>query len=476
MGGETQWNKKIDFSPKEETIAEPSTIVQEGFEEVDEMVQKLKDLQNKKKGFTKLPFLESIYDSIAGSEPEPEPLIEPLIEGMKTIKNEKFLSFMRYVSNLPYNISFDVFAHIVVQISTGKQPKFPGKKPANPKDDATSKVKDKYEKDKAKYDKLKPAYDDKKQVALMFSRILTCLIGIFIAYNLYFSYGMEPPPTPGAKTSLEWISEQIEGLPSFLFPIYCAIKPVALFIQVLSSAGPVMRAIPNQSLLFFFCLLLSAFFTIYVAGYLNPFSDEKKQNENIVFIMIVLVSVISAALKVCIDFKNPMPVTQIPALLLWLLVFGLALSFLPIGKSAILLILLYVCMFSMTKSEENGINVLQTMEDINEKLTGSKTIYDCVDDSPIKQFFKMIDRVVSYIIVDNLYVITIVPISIYNIAKSTAISNTAVRGFSNFLFSALATTLLTNSEFVKYVYNSYMKSMFKPITILNGSSVSTLKD
>ena len=125
MGGETQWNKKIDFSPKEETIAEPSTIVQEGFEEVDEMVQKLKDLQNKKKGFTKLPFLESIYDSIAGSEPEPEPLIEPLIEGMKTIKNEKFLSFMRYVSNLPYNISFDVFAHIVVQIYTGKQPKFP---------------------------------------------------------------------------------------------------------------------------------------------------------------------------------------------------------------------------------------------------------------------------------------------------------------------------------------------------------------
>ena len=116
------------------------------------------------------------------------------------------------------------------------------------------------------------------------------------------------------------------------------------------------------------------------------------------------------------------------------------------------------------------------MEDINEKLTGSKTIYDCVDDSPIKQFFKMIDRVVSYIIVDNLYVITIVPISIYNIAKSTAISNTAVRGFSNFLFSALATTLLTNSEFVKYVYNAYMKSMFKPITILNGSSVSTLKD
>ena len=24
MGGETQWNKKIDFSPKEETIAESS--------------------------------------------------------------------------------------------------------------------------------------------------------------------------------------------------------------------------------------------------------------------------------------------------------------------------------------------------------------------------------------------------------------------------------------------------------------------
>lgn len=468
MSGETQWNKKIDFSPKIETIAEPSTIVQEGFEEVDEMVQKLKDLQNKKKGFTKLPFLESIYDSIPEPEPEPEPEQvlpvpepEPVIEGM-TDTNDKYINFMRYVSNLPYNISFDVFAYTVVQISTGKQPKFPGKKPVKPPDNALQNAKDKYEKDTQSYDKKKKPYDDKKRVADMFNRILTGMIGIFIAYNLYFSYAMTPPLAPGAKSTYQMIIDFIEGWNHPLAaPLQMAITPVIWLLKALQASTTVMGAIPNQSLLFLFCLLLSGFFTIYVVGYLNPFSVEKKQTENTILILIVLGSVIATALKVCIDFKNPMPVTQVPALLLWLLVFGLSLSFLPVGKTAMLLILLYVCMFSMTKSETNGINVFQTMEDINEKLTGSKTIYDCSDDGPLKQFFNMIDRFISFVIVDNLYAVMLIPISIYNILKSRVISNSSIRGFSNFLFSVFIIILLSNSELVKWAYSKIMKMTFE---------------
>ena len=472
MSGETQWNKKIDFSPKKEPIAEPSVTVQEGFEEVDEMVQKLKDLQNKKRGFTKLPFLESIYDSISGpqGESEIESETEPIIEGMTSTK-DKYLNFMRYMSNLPYNISFDVFAYAVVQISTGKQPKYPGKEPAKPPDNASQDTKDQYDKTKTAYDEDIKPYNEKKLVADMFNRILTCLIGIFIAYNLYFTYAMTPPPKPGVKSTFDMISDFIENLPPVLTPLKIATTPVVYFLKLMSIAGIGMAAIPNQSLLFFFCLLLSGFFIVYVVGYLNPFSVDKKDTENIIFILIVLASVIATALKICIDFKNATPVTQVPALFLWLLVFGLSLQFLPVGKTAILMILLYVCIFSMTKSEENGINVLQTMEDINEKLTGSKSIYDCSDDSPLKQFFNMIDRFISFVIVDNLYAVTLIPISIYNISYSRGISNTSIRGFSNFLFSSLIITMLSKYEPLKWAYNKIMKSTLQmPISSQTAST------
>jgi hypothetical protein len=476
MSAETQWNKKIDFSPKKDNIAK-EPIIQEGFEEIDEMVHKLKAMRNKKKGFTKLPFLESIYESMSKSEPtepltddEPiEPISneEPLVEGMTT-NSEKYKYITQYMSNLPYNISFDVFAYSVYQISTGKQPKFPGKEPKKPPDNATQEVRDKYNKAKAKYDKLKPEYNEKKRVADMFNRVLTCLIGIFIAYNLYFSYAMTPPPAPGAVSTFEMISTFIENLPPVLFPLKCAATPVVYFIKLMSLSGAVISTIPYQPLLFGVCLILSYFFTTYVMGYLT---SEKKETENIIFILIVLLSVIATALKICMDFKNPMPITQIPALLMWLVVFGLSLSFLPIGKIIIGMILLYVGMFSMTKSEKNGFNVLQTMEDIDEKLTGSKVIYDCSDDGPFQQFLKMIDKLISTIIVENLYLITLIPISVYNIYSSKAISNLYVGGFSNLLFSSLIIALLTNNENIASMFSWLMKGAFQmPISSQTAST------
>ena len=474
MSGETQWNKKIDFTPKKETIAEPP-IIQEGFEEVDEMVRKLTDMRNQKKGFTKLPFLESIYDSITGSTPEPAP--EPkdvdsdegeyedtdededgkTIEGLKNKKKSKFQTTMEYTYNLPYNLSFDIFAYTVVQISTGKQPKFPGKKPIKPEKGAPPDEEDKYTEAKATYDKLKPAYEDKKMVALMFNRVLTCLIGIFIAYNLYFSYAMMPPPTPGVKSTFETIIDFIEGSDPVLTPLKIAATPVLWFLKALKASTSVMSAIPYQPLLFGVCLVLSYFFTTYTMGYL---SSTDKQEESTILILIVFASVVATALKVCVDFQNPMPVTQVPALLLWLLVFGLSLSFLPIGKILISMILLYVGMFSMTKSEKNGMNVFQTMDDINEKLTGSKIIYDCGDDGNFTYLLKMIDKLISTIIVENLYLITLIPILLYNISKSTAISNLYIRGFSNFLFTVLILIISSNNEWAVWFYTKLMRGIY----------------
>ena len=68
---ETKWNKKIDFTSKPEDIVYSNPDMQEGFDEIAEMERKLDTIRNEKKGFTKLPFLESIYEM-------KDAIIEPL--------------------------------------------------------------------------------------------------------------------------------------------------------------------------------------------------------------------------------------------------------------------------------------------------------------------------------------------------------------------------------------------------------------
>ena len=160
MGDETKWNKKIDFEPRLPSMRDGQ--VREGLEggepsdsilDDQEMVQKLNDMRNKKKGFTKLPALDSIYDVITGSEQATEPEQatdpEPVVEGFKQSQTAKNYHYtMRYCANLTYNVAFDVFAYVVFQITTGSQPKYPGKeRPTNPSEGA-------------KYDESKAAYDD----------------------------------------------------------------------------------------------------------------------------------------------------------------------------------------------------------------------------------------------------------------------------------------------------------------------------
>lgn len=135
------------------------------------------------------------------------------------------------------------------------------------------------------------------------------------------------------------------------------------------------------------------------------------------------------------------------------------------------MVLLYVGMFSMTKSEKNGFNVFQTMADIDEKLTGSKVIYDCSDDDPFQQFLKMIDKLISTIIVKNLYLISLVTISVYNIYSSQMVSNLYARGFSSLLFSVLILALLTNNENIAAILNWLMKGAFQmPISSQTAST------
>ena len=484
MSGETQWNKKIDFSPKEETIAEPSATIQEGFEEVDEMVQKLKDMRNQKKGFTKLPFLESIYDSIIGSEPEPEPETEPMtdkvgpvIEGM-TETTSDYLKTIRYMSYLTYNVSFDVFAYAIITITSENQPKFPGKEPKAPPKNASPDAVNNYKKDKETYDKARQPYNDKKRIADMFNRIFACIISIFIAYNLYYSYSTPPPPTPGEKPIFEKINDWIEDLPSVMFPVKCAVTPVNYFLKLMSMVNMVMSKVPYQPLLFGLCVLIAYCFVNFgvaryfinmgmslfdpVGSYGNTKNEgdfAKNHSDDVILMAIILICVMTHVFKLCVDFKNPLPATQPQAVLGWLAVFGVALLFIPAGKVAISLILFYICMFSMTKDPDNGINMFKTMANINEKLIGKQVIYECADDDYFRQFLKLIDKIISTVLVENLYAVMLIPIALYNIKQSDGIENLYASGFSKFVFAMLIIVLLATNDSLAALFNLLFKSM-----------------
>jgi hypothetical protein len=322
----------------------------------------------------------------------------------------------------------------------------------------------------------KSAYDDKKTIAQMGNRILICLIGIFLAYNLYFSISMAPPTDN--SNIFEKINEWLDTLPTALFPLKCAITPVNILLKLLSIINKIMGWIPYQPLVFGFCLAMSYVFIDYgIARYfinmgmsvidpMTAYGDTAakttgkfmtKHGTDAILALIVLLCVIGHALKACYDLKTPLVVSQPPALLLWLIVFGLSLLLLPVGKFVISLIVLYVCMGAMT---QNGINIFQTMEDIDEKLTGPQVIYDCSDDDMLKQFLKGINKFMSNIMVENLYKLTIIPISLYNIIQSKSIANYNARLVSNFFSIILVTVVASNNESLILLYRSFMKNIY----------------
>ena len=542
---ETKWNKKINLQPeiKEETF-------QEGFAEtslqrqrswcdspdkgavapvLDEMMQKLTDMRNKKKGFTKLPFLESIYGDpviregldaaaeaaanigadadaakasvadtakasaaatiAAASEIDPDKGAQEYVKDVeKLTTTKKYQDFIQYVANLSYNISFDVFAYGIFQIANGKQPEDPGKEPKlkkkpTPEDTA------KYNREKKQYEAKKPDYDDKKLIAHMYNRILTCLISLFITYNLYFSYST--PKEPNKKTAFDSIEEWIEMLPTPFFPLKCAITPVREFLKFLAWIHWVMQMVPFQPLLFAMSMFLA--FTFIHSGLARKFINMgvsvldpvgtygKTKNslgfatqnpDDIIIVTIVLLCVIRNVIHVCWHFKRPEVIVNIVALFLWLMVFGLSLLFIPIGKFAISLIMFYVCMFSMTSSKENGINIFQTVMDLDEKLQGKHVAYECSDANTFKGIMERFSKFIGSWILNNIYLLTLLPIANGNIQNSASISekNKNVRSFSNFLCAILILIVFTSNKYFVMATSWFMSKLMKEIKVVDTTT------
>jgi hypothetical protein len=508
---ETKWNKKITFAQKKKDIAEIKEGFDETKEEFDEIEQKIKRIRNKKKGFTRLPFLESIYgpviegaevidvlseaanaasaevdaktaaasaelaagvaaakkmkaeteDAIAKAADAidapssgttiPTEITEEEIKKKTQTAKTKFLDFIYYCAKLPYNVSNDVFASTICLIALGKSPQEINEKA------------------------------DQEQVARMANRIFTSLIGIFITYNLYFLYSTpNPPPTPGALS----IFEIIDALPTVAFPLKCALTPVKIFLKIISYMHDIMALVPYKSLLFMICLWLSFTFmrnggpeyftTMFISG-LNVLLDPKgkysktrgggefakKHGDDLPLIIVILLCTIGSIAKFCYEMKT-VEFIKPYGLLAWFVVFGISLLLLFFGKIVIASIVFIICMFSMMKSKDNGIDILQTMKDIDVILIGSTKLYDCDGDiSPIKKILNFLNNDLSSTVVKNLYLLTLIPIFMFNIYRSNKINSKPIQGLSNFISVVLIIVLSSGNEKINEIYNGILRSLFK---------------
>ena len=547
--GETKWNKKKILQPdiKEETLqegfAETSSQRQRSWHDspdkgaaapvLDEMMQKLTEMRNKKKGFTRLPFLESIYGIQEGlTDPATDSIstsasasAQDIISSMdltamaenntglangvdiantttedaidnatKLTTTKKYQDFIQYMANLSYNMSFDIFAYGVFQIANGKQPEDPGKEPVKPNARAEQPIHDQYDADKKKRDQTILDNSDKKLIANMGNRILTCIISIFITYNLYFSYST--PKEPNTKTAFDSIVEWIKMIPTPLFPLKCAISPVTWFLRGLAFIHWIMQMIPFQPLLFGVSMLIA--FTFIYSGLArqfikmgvsvldpvgtygktkNSFGFAKQNPDDIAIVTIVLLCVIRKIGDISWYFKRPEVITNIFAFFLWLMVFGLSLLFVPIGKFAISVIMFYVCMFSMTSSKENGVNIFQTMMDLDEKLAGKHVAYDCTDDSTFRGMMEKLSKFIGSWILNNVYLFTILPIAFKNITDLQFISakNENIKNFARFVFTILIFITLSSNHVFSRMSSWFMSKFMKEVNVMDTSASEAAK-
>ena len=513
---ETRWNKKITFDQKKEDIAE----VKEGFDEIIHIEQKIRRIRNKKKGFTKLPFLESIYsvlteegmkegmkegaeemdisgelstaataasnelseattaatdqatagaaklqedakNTLAGfadtldTSPSdttiPTEITEEEVKKKAQSTKTKFLEFIYYCAKLPYNVSNNVFAYPICLIALGKPP--------IGMDDKS----------------------DREQIAQMANRIFTCLISIFITYNLYFLYSTpNPPPTPGALSFFE----VIDALPTVAFPLKCSLAPVKVLLKVMSYIHDIMTLIPYKSLLFIICLYLSfefmrngapEYFTnMFISG-INVLLDPsgkygkthggrefaQKHGDDMPLILLILLCMVGSIAQLCLDFKTSVFVDP-RSILMWFIVFGISLLLLFFGKIVIASIVFFVFMGSMMKSKENGIDILQTMKDIDTILIGSAKLYDCEGDVTwIKRLLNFLNNDLSSTIVKNLYLLTLIPIFLVNIYRSTKIKSKSIQGLANLISCVLIIALSSSNEKVNDIYDGILRRLFK---------------
>ena len=381
-------------------------------------------------------------------------------EANKTAQSakNKFIEFMYYCAKLPYNVSNDIFARAICLIALGKE---------------SSGMDDKA---------------DKEQVAQMANRIFTCLIGIFITYNLYFLYSTpNPPSTPGALSFFE----MIDALPTFAFPLKCSLAPVKYFLVAMSYIHDIMILIPYKSLLFIVCLWLSftfmrsgapEYFTnMFVSG-LNVVLDPggkygktsggrefaQKHGDDIPLILVILSCMIGSVAKFCYEMKT-IEYIKPYGILAWFIVFGISLLLLFFGKIVIASIVFFILMGSMMKSKENGIDIMQTMKDIDTILIGSVKLYDCEGDVTwIKRLLNFLNNDLSSTIVKNLYLLTLIPIFLINIYRSTKIKSKSIQGLANLISCVLIVALSSSNEKVNDIYDGILRRIFTPLDIENA--------
>ena len=479
---ETKWNKKIDFTSKPEDIVYSNPDMQEGFDEIAEMERKLDTIRNEKKGFTKLPFLESIYEmkdaiieplnvlsdlsnvaettvgnasvqfkalqETAADQLEENQAQADAADGAKQAKqanetitkiSKNFMYYVKDMSKLTDNVSNDLISAKFKMMAKSIAPK-------------------------AVIDK-----DDQKRIAEMFDRVFTGLIAIFIAYNLYFIYSVPTPPSGPDSNS---VFDMIDNLPTIAFPLQCALTPIKIFLLVMSYIHDGMSFVPYKSLLFILCMGMSYsflrfgitryFIDMFVSGVESMSSKKgwekaiKQQNikQDLGLILMILGCTITHITKLVMITPN---VIDPRAIIGWIAVFGISLLLLPVVKVIMGVVVFYVCMLSMVKSKDNGINIFGTISDIDRELIGNLIIYDCDDDSStIKQILSFLDKDVSRKLFKNLYLLVLGPVLMYNIKLSEKVKSTVMRGLSNVISFTMLIALASTNEFLREGLNSLL--------------------
>ena len=145
------------------------------------------------------------------------------------------------------------------------------------------------------------------------------------------------------------------------------------------------------------------------------------------------------------------------AIIGWIAVFGISLLLLPVVNVIMGVVVFYVCMLSMVKSKDNGINIFGTISDIDRELIGNLIIYDCDDDSStIKQILSFLDKDVSRKLFKNLYLLVLGPVLMYNIKLSEKVKSTVMRGLSNVISFTMLIALASTNEFLREGLNSLL--------------------
>ena len=187
----------------------------------------------------------------------------------------------------------------------------------------------------------------------------------------------------------------------------------------------------------------------------------KKHGDDLPLIIVILLCTISSIAKFCYEMKT-VEFIKPYGLLAWFVVFGISLLLLFFGKIVIASIVFIICMFSMMKSKDNGIDILQTMKDIDAILIGSTKLYDCDGDiSPIKKILNFLNNDLSSTIVKNLYLLTLIPIFMFNIYRSNKIKSKSIKGLSNFISFVLIIALSSNNDKINEIYNGILRGLFK---------------